>query len=98
MFDLSLGERMRNDADYFAAGFEHRIGDHAHQSNVAAAVDKADLFLRQQSAKRDRRCRVLRLVADAGPAEHTNFLHTRNNTPFAGSPVARFTASQYNAT
>jgi hypothetical protein len=40
--DLARVEGVRDDADRLAAGFEHRVGKDAHQSDVPPAVNERD--------------------------------------------------------
>jgi aryl-alcohol dehydrogenase-like predicted oxidoreductase len=42
MADLAVDQRLRHDADRLAARGQHGVGDHAHQADLAAAVDEPD--------------------------------------------------------
>ena len=45
-------EELRNDARHFTASAEHSFGDFAHQPQATAAVDEADVCVREGLAKR----------------------------------------------
>ena len=49
---LALHERARDHADHFAPMGEYRIGQHAHEPDACASVDKADSFISQEMAER----------------------------------------------
>src|SRR5207244_5933049 len=51
MGELAGDEGMWNDADGVAARLEHRVGDHTHESNSAAAEDEADSALDHFTSK-----------------------------------------------
>ena len=52
--DFALDQRARNHAGRFAAEAQHLVGDHAHQADVAAAVDQADVVRDQHLRQRAR--------------------------------------------
>jgi hypothetical protein len=52
--DLAGHERVRDHADHFTASIQHRVGDDAHQTDVAAAVDEAMATGDQRAAERPR--------------------------------------------
>ena len=48
--EFLVGEVMRDDANDFASSGENGIGEQAHQSDIAAAVDEADALRRKLGA------------------------------------------------
>jgi len=75
MGDLAIGQGLRDDADHFPAGGQRRVGHHAHQADVAAAVNQADALLRKQRPHCRRRLRIGGIGANAGPTKHAQTLH-----------------------
>ncbi len=73
--DLPVGERLRDHTDHLTAAGKDRIGDDAHQPDVAAAVDEADASSRQQGAHRLGHLPVDRLIAGARSAVDTDTFH-----------------------
>jgi hypothetical protein len=73
--DLPVDQLLRDDADHFAPGTQRRVGDHAHQADVAAAVDQGQSLARQARAQLRRTLRVgrartgVRTAVDADRAE-----------------------------
>ena len=51
MREFARDEGVRDDAGHLAAGLERRVGEHAHQPDVAAAVDEADLTCGQRARR-----------------------------------------------
>src|SRR3546814_21073506 len=49
MRDLGADERVGDDPDHLAAGFERAVGDRAHQPEPAPAVNDANPALRQRA-------------------------------------------------
>ncbi len=60
--NLSLFQVLRNDSDYFAAGFERRVCKQTHQSDPAAAKNKPNPALSENAAEVN--CSVLVGVID----------------------------------
>ena len=58
MRDLALLEEARNDPDHAPAGREGRIGDDAHQADLAAAGDDLDRSRGERTPERAGRRRV----------------------------------------
>lgn len=48
---LAIDEHLRDDADDLAARGKSRVGQHAHQADVAAAIDQSDAPLAEEPAK-----------------------------------------------
>ena len=65
MGNLPVGERCWDHANHLTAAGKGRIGDDAHQPDIAAAVDEADASPRQQGARRLGHFPVDRLIAGA---------------------------------
>src|SRR5262249_11548952 len=40
MSHFTLGQKLGNNADYFATGFQSRVGDHSHHSDITASVNQ----------------------------------------------------------
>ena len=68
-------KRMGNDADDLAAGREHGIGHHAHQADVAAAVDQARTASDECPPERAGGLRICRTEPVARPAEDADATH-----------------------
>ena len=66
--DLAVDQRLRHHADHLAAGGQRGVGEHAHQADVAAAVDEPDAALREHGAERPRRVCVGGIVPGLEPA------------------------------
>ncbi len=54
MRDLGIDQRLRDHPDHFAPRLERRIGDRAHQPELAAAIDDADPALGKAAPDRAR--------------------------------------------
>jgi hypothetical protein len=63
-------------ADHFAAGFEHGVGDDAHQADVAAAVDEAEAFAGDALAEGDGCGCIAGIVAGVGAAVDAEGFHS----------------------
>ena len=74
--ELTRHERLRDDADDLAAMAEHRVGQHAHQPDRAAAVHQTELARDQLGAEPPRRLRVGRARALRRAAEHADPSHS----------------------
>jgi hypothetical protein len=66
---LARDEAVRNDTVDLAAGVEYRIGDYAHQTDVAAAVDDANLPAGQLGRECPRRIGERRIQTRTRTAE-----------------------------
>ena len=75
MRDLAHGERVRDDADHRAAGVEHRVGERAHQADVAAAIDERQVTGGDLPAHLLSRVEVSGITPWRGAAEDTDALH-----------------------
>ncbi len=49
--ELAFDERLRDDADGFAAGVAHGVGENAHEADVPGAEDQADAAPGQERAE-----------------------------------------------
>lgn len=74
--DLTSHEVLGDHADRFPAFFQNCIGDCTHETDVSAAVDKADLAARQFCSQLFGTCAVFQLAPGTGAAEDTDSLHT----------------------
>ncbi len=70
--DLAGRERLRDHADHPSAGGERGVGQRAHQSHAAAAVDDSQAALREQPADKLRRLSELGPVPFVRAAEDTD--------------------------
>jgi len=68
-------QRRRDDADYLAAGRQSRVGDDAHQADVAAAVDNSEPAADGGDGKFAGRGGVLGPAADVRAAEDAESPH-----------------------
>src|SRR5690606_27856759 len=73
--DLPVDQLLRDHADDFAASFEHRIGDDAHQADVAAAVDQRDAVAGHARAEVAGEGGIGGVVAGVGAAVDAESLH-----------------------
>src|SRR5262249_44915688 len=72
---LLVHQRLRDDADRLATDAQYRVGEDAHEADVAGAEDEADATAGQQLAEWPGRVAVLRTVPGARPAEDTQAAH-----------------------
>ena len=72
---LARGQEVRNDAGHPAAVVENAIGDRAHQSDGAAAINKADACLGKTFAEGARRLHELGVCTGAGTAINADCLN-----------------------
>lgn len=79
MRHLPVGQLLRNDAGHLAAGGQDRIGDGAHQADVAAAVDQAQAVAGDALAQRRGAFDVDGLVAGIGAAVDADAFHLGGN-------------------
>ncbi len=73
--DFALDEGARDDAGGFAAQTQHFIGDHAHQADLAAAVDEADIVVDHGARQQARSIGVDRVDALRGAAVDSKGFH-----------------------
>ncbi len=79
MRDFGADERVGNDSDHFAAGFQCAVGDRAHQPEPAAAIDDADPPLGQRAPDVARGFDIDRIFGGRGPAIDGKALHISSN-------------------
>ena len=72
MANFASHQRLRDDSDHFPALRKHGVGQHAHQADVAAAIDEIDAALHQQGCELLRCGRGKRGDSQIGTAEHAN--------------------------
>lgn len=68
--DFALLKRSRNDAGHRAARLHRRVGDGAHQADVASAIDHSDAMRGEGRSDGACRLQVDGVAASARPAEH----------------------------
>ena len=83
MADLARPERVRDDADDFAARGEDGVGELAHQADAAAAVHELDRFGGERLAHALRGGGERGIVAGVRAAEHTDAPDRRQCSPAA---------------
>jgi hypothetical protein len=73
--DFPLHQLFGDHADHFAAVVEHGVGDDAHETDVAAAVDQLQAFGRDARAERAGAFGVDGFVAGVGAAVDADRFH-----------------------
>ncbi len=72
---FAIHQGLGDNADHLATAGEHRVGEHAHQSNVSATEDQSQPAPCHPRAQLASARGVLVPPADAGAAEDTQALH-----------------------
>src|SRR5690606_14335664 len=85
--DLPVGQLLGDHAGDLAAGGQHRVGDGAHQADVAAAIDQAQAFLGDAVAEGDGALGIGGLGAGIGAAIDTD--RTHGSVPLWGGMRSR---------
>ena len=65
-------QEIRDHARDLATGVQHRVGNHAHQADMPAAINQADVLLGHQTAEGPRGVFISRIAARARAAKDTD--------------------------
>ncbi len=64
----------RHDANHLSPGLKRRIGNAAHQPNLAAAINELQLMMRNRAPRRFRRVQKHRVIPRCRAAKNANCL------------------------